>query len=136
MHAPFHDARPPDFDAGFPTQALVDALDSAISLLALSELSPQRIPSLVKHLQSLGHWLAQHGGRLGTGGADPGITLPGLLEGESQAVRSVLLTNSANGGGGCREPDAPPNHRGRTEAAGGRLRRQSGWPWTSMPSSA
>jgi hypothetical protein len=48
-----------------------------------------------------------------------------LLEGESQAVRSVLLTNSANGGGGCREPDAPPNHRGRTErlAAAGQAER-------------
>ncbi|MCO5976369.1 PAS domain S-box protein [Ideonella oryzae] len=104
-----HDHR--DSDAGFPTQALVDALDSAISLLALSELSPQRIPSLVKHLQSLGHWLAQHGG---AAWEQAGRTLasrsPGLLEGESQAVRSVLLDELGQWRRRLQEPDAPPNH--------------------------
>ena len=52
----------PDFEADFPAQPLLDALDSAISLLALSEVSPDRRPGLVSHLRSLGQWLSEHGG--------------------------------------------------------------------------
>lgn len=52
----------PDFEADFPAQPLLDALDSAISLLALSDVSPDRRPGLVNHLRSLGQWLSEHGG--------------------------------------------------------------------------
>ena len=82
----------PDLGANFPAQALLDALDSAISLLALSELSPERLPNLVAHLRSLGHWLTQHGGPAWQAA---GVVLeeqaPRLLGADNPVVRPELL---------------------------------------------
>jgi len=82
----------PDFEADFPAQPLLDALDSAISLLALSDVSPDRRPGLVNHLRSLGQWLSEHGG---SAWRAPGQALQaqasGLLGQDYRSTRFELL---------------------------------------------
>ncbi len=51
-----------DLPSPFPADTLLDTLESAISLLALSEASPERLPTVVTHLLTLGQWMVQHGG--------------------------------------------------------------------------
>lgn len=51
-----------DLPSPFPADTLLDTLENAISLLALSEASPDRLPTVVTHLLTLGQWMVQHGG--------------------------------------------------------------------------